>query len=57
MFAQRFDSGDVMTLRLRREQRTRVDWFAVEQNCVCAREALLIAEFDSVKAKSAQRVE
>ena len=36
MFAQGFDGGDVVTFRLRREQRPRVDRFAIQQNSIRA---------------------
>ena len=53
MFAKSFDGDDVMSLSLCGEQRTRVDWFAIEQHRVRAGESLLIAEFDAEESKSA----
>jgi hypothetical protein len=52
MFTESFNGDDVMPLGLGSEQRTRVDRFAIEQNCVRAGEALFVAKFDTEETKS-----
>ena len=54
MFAQRFDGRDLVIFGLRGQQRSRVDRFAVQQNCVRARKPVLIAKFSAVKTQSTQ---
>ena len=54
VFAQRFDGGDRVSFRLRRQQRARIDGFAVEQDGIRAGQPLLIAELHAVKTQSAQ---
>ena len=57
VFAQGFDGGDSMTLRLCRKQRPGIDGFTVEQNRIGSGETLFVSELYAVKTKPAQSSE
>jgi hypothetical protein len=54
VFAERFQGGDFMPLGLGGQHQGGVDRFSIQQNRVCAAQAVLVAKLDRMKAQPAQ---